>query len=120
MEFDSNGIIVSRKSEPRGVGTTAIFQDIFHTFPVRQKELMRNIKKEYVKVIHMLQSYALGGKNVRLNVFNCKEGGKKNESILSIREHNSVKDNIVDIYGPKQFQSMVDIGSVTVPGKNDF
>ena len=68
----------------------------------------------------MLQSYALGGKNVRLNVFNCKEGGKKNESILSIREHNSVKDNIVDIYGPKQFQSMVDIGSVTVPGKNGF
>ena len=83
---------------------------------MRQKELARNLKKEYAKVIHMLQSYALGAKNVRINVVSCKQDGKKSESVLSIREKNTLKDNIVDIFGPKQFQSMVDIGSVPIQG----
>ena len=65
----------------------------------------------------MLQSYALGAKNVRINVVSCKQDGKKSESVLSIREKNTLKDNIVDIFGPKQFQSMVDIGSVPIHGR---
>ena len=84
---------------------------------MRQKELARNLKKEYAKVIHMLHSYALGAKNVRINVVSCKQDGKKSESVLSIREKNTLKENIVDIFGPKQFQSMVDIGSVPIQGK---
>ena len=64
----------------------------------------------------MLNSYALGAKNVRINVLSCKQEGKKSESILSIREQNSIQDNIVDVFGPKQYQSMVDIGSVPIPG----
>ena len=65
----------------------------------------------------MLHSYALGAKNVRINVVSCKQDGKKSESVLSIREKNTLKENIVDIFGPKQFQSMVDIGSVPIQGK---
>ena len=64
----------------------------------------------------MLNSYALGAKNVRINVLSCKQEGKKSESILSIREQNSIQDNIVDVFGPKQYQSMVDIGPVPIPG----
>ena len=67
-------------------------------------------------MVHMLNSYALGAKNVRINVLSCKQEGKKSESILSIREQNSIQDNIVDVFGPKQYQSMVDIGSVPIPG----
>ena len=87
---------------------------------MRQKELARNLKKEYAKVIHMLQSYALGAKNVRINVVSWKQDGKKSESVLSIREKNTLKDNIVDIFGPKQFQCMVDIGSVPIQGRYCF
>ena len=68
----------------------------------------------------MLQSYALGAKNVRINVVSCKQDGKKSESVLSIREKNTLKDNIVDIFGPKQCQSMVDIGSVPIQGRYCF
>ena len=68
----------------------------------------------------MLQSYALGAKNVRINVVSCKQDGKKSESVLSIREKNTLKDNIVDIFGPKQIQSMVDIGSVPIQGRHWF
>lgn len=108
--FDSNGLISHEKSEPRSIGTTVIFEDIFHNFPVRQKELLKNLKKEYAKIVHILQSYALGvssGSGVRINASSIKNNNKT-ETILSINEKGSLKNNIIDIFGPKQFENLLE------------
>ena len=34
LEFDSNGVIIKKKLEPRSIGTTAIVEDIFNVQPV--------------------------------------------------------------------------------------
>ncbi len=113
LEFDSNGVIVVQKSVPRSVGTSVLFSDIFRNLPVRQKELLKNLKKEYSKMVHMLQSYAMSAHNVRFNVTNSKSGGKT-ESVFSIKENASKKNVIMEIFGPKQSEAVFEIPSVTI------
>lgn len=63
-------------------GTTIKLFNIFHTLPVRRKELLWNTKREYTKVLSLLTSYALvpcscpststspTGRGVRLSISN--------------------------------------------------
>ena len=82
LKFDKNGRIQTRKVEPRNIGTTAIVEDIFKDFPVRKIELQKNIKREYAKMVTILQSYGLVSNNVRINATGIKN--KSNESIMSV------------------------------------
>ena len=83
LKFDKNGRIETRKVEPRSIGTTAIVEDIFKDFPVRKIELQKNIKKEYAKMVTILQSYGISlCNNVRINATCIKN--KSNESIMSV------------------------------------
>jgi DNA mismatch repair protein PMS2 len=42
----------------RSPGTTASIKDLFKSLPVRAKAFKNNLKKEYVKLVHLLQAYA--------------------------------------------------------------
>jgi DNA mismatch repair protein PMS2 len=41
---------------------------MFHRLPVRQKEMQRNIKKEYNKLVHTLQALALVQTKVKISL----------------------------------------------------
>ncbi|XP_034425599.1 mismatch repair endonuclease PMS2 [Hippoglossus hippoglossus] len=106
LVFDHKGHTVQRTPHPRQQGTTVSLQQLFYTLPVRHKEFQRNIKKEYVKMIHVLQSYCIISIGVRITCSNQNEKGKRS-TVLSTSGSHSMRDNIGAIYGPKQLQSLL-------------
>ncbi|CAN9508609.1 unnamed protein product [Ophioblennius macclurei] len=106
LVFDHKGHLVQRSPHPRQQGTTVSLQQLFYTLPVRHKEFQRNIKKEYAKMIHVLQSYCIISTGVRITCSNQNGQGKRN-TVLSTSGSQSMRDNIGAIFGPKQLQSLL-------------
>lgn len=50
--------LAGREVAARSPGTTASIKDLFKSLPVRAKAFKNNLKKEYVKLVHLLQAYA--------------------------------------------------------------
>uniref|UniRef100_A0A8D0GGK5 PMS1 homolog 2, mismatch repair system component n=1 Tax=Sphenodon punctatus TaxID=8508 RepID=A0A8D0GGK5_SPHPU len=106
LVFDHNGRIAQKTPYPRQQGTTVSVQQLFYTLPVRHKEFQRNVKKEYAKMIQILQAYCIISTGVRINCTNQVGQGKK-QPILSTPGSSSIKENIGAIFGQKQLQSLI-------------
>lgn len=70
LNFGSNGSITSKTQIARTTGTTVIVTNLFEALPVRRGEFLRSIKKQYQKMIKVLQSYAIIAVGVRILVTN--------------------------------------------------
>uniref|UniRef100_A0A3Q3R123 Mismatch repair endonuclease PMS2 n=1 Tax=Monopterus albus TaxID=43700 RepID=A0A3Q3R123_MONAL len=111
LVFDNKGHLVQQSPHPRQQGTTVSLQQLFHTLPVRHKEFQRNIKKEYSKMIHVLQSYCIIATGVRITCSNQNGQGKRS-TVLSTSGSQNMRDNIGAIFGPKQLQSLLSFQQV--------
>uniref|UniRef100_A0A673AM33 Mismatch repair endonuclease PMS2 n=1 Tax=Sphaeramia orbicularis TaxID=375764 RepID=A0A673AM33_9TELE len=87
-------------------GTTVSLQQLFSTLPVRHKEFQRNIKKEYAKMLHILQSYCIISVGVRITCSNQNGQGKRT-TVLCTSGSQSMRENIGAIFGPKQLQTLL-------------
>uniref|UniRef100_A0A3P9IHA3 PMS1 homolog 2, mismatch repair system component n=1 Tax=Oryzias latipes TaxID=8090 RepID=A0A3P9IHA3_ORYLA len=116
LVFDHKGQLVQKSPHPRQQGTTVALQQLFHTLPVRHKEFQRNIKKEYAKMIHVLQAYCIISAGVRLTCSNQSGRGKR-VTVLSTSGSQSMRENIGAIFGPKQLQSLLPFQQ-TSPSEN--
>uniref|UniRef100_A0A665WM84 PMS1 homolog 2, mismatch repair system component n=1 Tax=Echeneis naucrates TaxID=173247 RepID=A0A665WM84_ECHNA len=112
LVFDHKGHMVQQSPHPRQQGTTVSLQQLFYTLPVRHKEFQRNIKKEYSKMIHVLQSYCIISTGVRITCSNQNGQGKRN-TVLSTSGSQNMRDNIGAIFGPKQLQSLLPFQQVS-------
>jgi DNA mismatch repair protein PMS2 len=54
LEFAHSGVVTGERKMARPVGTAVTVEKLFSTLPVRSKEFSRNIRKEYGKVISLL------------------------------------------------------------------
>ncbi|XP_051530578.1 mismatch repair endonuclease PMS2 [Myxocyprinus asiaticus] len=106
LVFDHDGRLTQRVPHPRQHGTTINLQKLFSTLPVRHKEFQRNIKKEYSKMIYVLQSYCIISTGVRITCTNQIGQGKRT-TVLCTSGSNSMRDNIGAVFGPKQLQSLI-------------
>uniref|UniRef100_A0A3B4BWZ7 Mismatch repair endonuclease PMS2 n=1 Tax=Pygocentrus nattereri TaxID=42514 RepID=A0A3B4BWZ7_PYGNA len=106
LVYDHDGRLVQRAPHPRQQGTTVSLQQLFSTLPVRHKEFQRNIKKEYSKMVHVLQSYCIISTAVRITCTNQIGQGKRNTVLCTSGSH-SMRDNIGALFGPKQLQSLI-------------
>uniref|UniRef100_A0A8C4VEU1 Mismatch repair endonuclease PMS2 n=1 Tax=Falco tinnunculus TaxID=100819 RepID=A0A8C4VEU1_FALTI len=106
LVFDHNGKITQKTPFPRQQGTTVNIQQLFYTLPVRHKEFQRNIKKEYAKMVQLLQAYCIVSKGVRINCTNQVGQGKKSP-VVSTAGSSSLKENIGAVFGQKQLQSLI-------------
>ncbi|NXU58525.1 PMS2 endonuclease, partial [Turnix velox] len=106
LVFDHNGRITQKTPFPRQQGTTVTLQQLFYTLPVRHKEFQRNIKKEYARMVQILQAYCLVSRGVRINCTNQVGQGKRSP-VVSTAGSDSLKDNIGAVFGQKQLQSIV-------------
>ncbi|KAL3876687.1 hypothetical protein ACJMK2_034491 [Sinanodonta woodiana] len=107
LEFDNHGKIINRSPQARQVGTTVTVQNLFYTLPVRHKEFHRNLKKEFAKMAQVLNAYAIVSLGVRLSCTNQTGKGKKT-TVLSTNGNISVRENISNLFGPKQIQSLLE------------
>ncbi|KAG2456092.1 PMS2 endonuclease, partial [Polypterus senegalus] len=106
LVFDHNGRIAQKLPHPRQQGTTVTIQQLFQSLPVRHKEFQRNIKKEYAKMVQVLQAYCIISTNVRISCTNQVGAGKKN-MVLCTSGSPHLKDNISAVFGPKQVAKIV-------------
>ncbi|KAM6379192.1 mismatch repair endonuclease PMS2 isoform 1-T1 [Pluvialis apricaria] len=106
LAFDHNGKITQKTPFPRQQGMTVNIQQLFYTLPVRHKEFQRNIKKEYAKMVQILQAYCIISKGVRINCTNQVGQGKKS-SVVSTTGSPNLKENIGAVFGQKQLQSII-------------
>ncbi|MFS7901713.1 putative ribosomal protein S5 domain 2-type [Helianthus anomalus] len=102
LSFDRFGLVTDERTTARQVGTTVTVKKLFSNLPVRCKEFHRNIRKEYGKLISLLNAYALTAKGVRLV---CKNTTGKNKSTVVVKTQGSgsLKDNIITVFGTNTF-----------------
>ncbi|XP_075224160.1 mismatch repair endonuclease PMS2 [Lycorma delicatula] len=105
--FDANGIITSAKQIARQVGTTVSLKNIFSTVPVRQKEFQRNLKREFAKMIHLLNAYCLVATDVKITCTNQSKKEKRS-TIVSTQSCKTVRENIACVYGAKQLTNLLE------------
>ena len=106
LEFHISGKLKSQSVVAAAKGTTVTVDHIFKTLPVRRRELERNIKREYSKVLNYLQAYAAVCVGVKVSVYNQPAGGKKTLA-LSTKANKTTKENIANIYGAKTIHALV-------------
>ena len=82
-------------------------ETIFKSLPVRRQELEKNIKREYGKVLVLLQAYACISTNVKVSVSNVM--GKKKAVVFSTKSNKTTRDNIANVFGSKTLSSLVSL-----------
>jgi len=105
MTYDHDGKEIERRLEARPCGTTVTLHNMFGPMPVRQREFLRNIKKELSKLVGVVSAYALvPGQGLRLSLSNSVKG--KRSVLVQTRGSVRLQDNIVAVFGAKQMSSL--------------
>ncbi|GMM53835.1 ATP-binding mismatch repair protein [Maudiozyma humilis] len=108
IEYDRNGKITSCNVVSRNKGTTVEVSDIFNNLPVRRKNFIKTIKKQFAKCITLLQSYAIINENVRFTVHNTTASGKKN-LVFRTNNNETMQKKIFNIFGSSCYQGLIPI-----------
>jgi len=106
LEFEHSGVFKGATVTAAQKGTTVTVEKLFHNLPVRRKELEKNIKREYGKVIELLHAYACIAIGVRFSVSNQPPKGNK-VAVFSTRGNGTTKENIVNVFGAKTLLALI-------------
>ena len=83
LEFDSHGELVQETMIARAVGTTIAVKDLFHSLPVRHKEFKKNLKRDFSKLVSLLQAYSLIHTETRFLCTNQLGNGSARHTVIS-------------------------------------
>ncbi|XP_013418832.1 mismatch repair endonuclease PMS2-like [Lingula anatina] len=107
LEYDHNGKLINQTPCARQQGTTVCLSQLFSTLPVRHKEFQRNLKKEFSKMVQVLNSYCIVATGVRISCTNVTEKGKKS-TVISTNGNPGMRENITNVFGAKQLNTLMD------------
>ena len=68
LDFETSGKLKGTSIAASQKGTTVAVEELFFNLPVRRRELEKNIKREYKKVLDILHAYACISTGIRLSV----------------------------------------------------
>jgi DNA mismatch repair protein PMS2 len=106
LDFESSGKLKSTTMVASQKGTTASVEGLFEQLPVRRKELVKNIKREYGKVVGLLHAYACISTGVKFIVKNAMPKGKI-ATVFATNGNATTKENIANVYGAKTLLALV-------------
>ncbi|KAL1608517.1 ATP-binding mismatch repair protein [Paraconiothyrium brasiliense] len=106
LEFEQSGKLKGTSVVAAKQGTTVVVETLFHNLPVRRKELEKNVKREYSKVLELLQAYACIRTGVKFNISNQIAKGKKAVS-FSTNANTSTKENLANVFGAKALLALI-------------
>ncbi|MBE3043725.1 hypothetical protein IMZ48_14365, partial [Candidatus Bathyarchaeota archaeon] len=92
-------------------GTHVVVETLFHNLPVRRRELERHIKREWAKVISLLNQYACILIGVKFTVSQQPTKGRK-IVMFSTKGNPTTRENIVNIFGAKTMAAMIPLDLV--------
>ncbi|KAL4874679.1 hypothetical protein BJY04DRAFT_224786 [Aspergillus karnatakaensis] len=105
LEFEQSGKLKKTQMIAGQKGTTASVEGLFKKLPVRRRELEKNIKREYGKVLNLLHAYACISTGVRFSVKNTL--AKKNAVVFTTNANQTTKENIANVYGAKTLLALI-------------
>ncbi|KAI5368295.1 putative ribosomal protein S5 domain 2-type [Septoria linicola] len=105
LDFEVSGKLKRSSIAAAQRGTTVYVEDIFHNLPVRRRELEKNIKREYTKVINLMYSYACISTGVRFSVSNTMPKAKK-VLVFSTKSNTTTRENITNVFGAKTVMAL--------------
>ncbi|KAJ5984270.1 hypothetical protein N7481_006369 [Penicillium waksmanii] len=106
LDFEASGKLQKTQIVAGQKGTTASVEGIFKRLPVRRRELEKNIKREYGKVLNLLHAYACISAGVRFSVKNTV-GKTKNVVVFSTNANRTTRENIANVYGAKTLSALI-------------
>ncbi|UPX10302.1 ATP-binding mismatch repair protein [Ascochyta rabiei] len=106
LDFDQSGKLKGTSIVAAKQGTTVVVETLFYNLPVRRKELEKNIKREYNKVLALLNAYACISVGVKFSVTNLMSKGKKTIA-FSTNANPSTRVNISNVYGAKTVAALI-------------
>ncbi|OQE01726.1 hypothetical protein PENVUL_c041G00140 [Penicillium vulpinum] len=108
IDFEQSGKLQKTQIVAGQKGTTASVEGIFKRLPVRRRELEKNIKREYGKVLNLLHAYACISTGVRFSVRNTV-GKTRNVVVFSTNGNKTTKENIANVYGAKTLSALISL-----------
>ncbi|KAJ4364524.1 ATP-binding mismatch repair protein [Neocucurbitaria cava] len=106
LEFEQSGKLKGTSVVAAKQGTTVAVETLFYNLPVRRKELEKNIKREYSKVLQLLNAYACISVGIKFSVSNQVPKGKKTIA-FSTNANPTTRDNISNVYGAKTIGALI-------------
>ncbi|XP_065367172.1 mismatch repair endonuclease PMS2 [Calliphora vicina] len=108
IDLDHEGKIRKRQPCARSIGTTVTLTSLFETLPVRRRDFVRNIKKEFTKMCQILQAYCLVSRGVRII---CSNQTLKGSKTVVVQTHGSqdILANISAIFGSRQVNDILQL-----------
>ncbi|KAF2684205.1 DNA mismatch repair protein MutL [Lentithecium fluviatile CBS 122367] len=106
LEFEQSGKLKGTSVVAAKQGTTVVVESLFYNLPVRRKELEKTVKREYNKVLQLLNAYACISTGVKFSVSNQMPKGKKTVA-FSTNANPNTKENIANVYGTKTLLALI-------------
>ncbi|OGE50083.1 hypothetical protein PENARI_c018G08569 [Penicillium arizonense] len=106
LDFEQSGKLRKPQIVAGQKGTTASVEGIFKRLPVRRRELEKNIKREYGKVLNLLHAYACISTGVKFSVKNTV-GKTRNVVVFSTNGNATTRENIANVYGAKTLSALI-------------
>ncbi|PSN70728.1 DNA mismatch repair protein MutL, partial [Corynespora cassiicola Philippines] len=111
LEFEQSGKLKGTSVVAAKQGTTVVVESLFYNLPVRRKELEKTIKREYNKVLALLNAYACISTGIKFSVSNQLPKGKKAVAFATNANPNT-KENIANVYGAKTLSALIPLDLV--------
>ena len=108
LDFELSGKLSKTSVIASPKGSTIAVANLFSKLPVRRRELEKHIKREYGKVLALLQAYACISAEVKFIVSNEMAKGRK-LAVFSTNSNRSTRDNIANVYGAKTLANLLDM-----------
>lgn len=106
LEFETSGKLRGTSVVAAQKGTTVSIEGLFHNLPVRRRELERNIKREWNRVIGVLNQYACIKTGLKFSVSQQPNKGKR-MVLFSTKGNQTTRENIVNVFGAKTLAVLI-------------
>lgn len=106
LEFEVSGALKSQSVVAAQKGTTVSVENLFNNLPVRRRELERNIKREWNRVVSILGQYACIQTGIKFSVTQQAGKGKKT-TIFSTKGNQTTRENLVNVFGAKTLTALI-------------
>ncbi|KAI0387598.1 DNA mismatch repair protein MutL [Hypomontagnella monticulosa] len=106
LEFETSGKLRNTSVVAAQKGTTVTVETLFQNLPVRRRELERNIKREWNKVISVLNQYACIQTGLKFSVSQQPTKGKR-IVLFSTKGNQTTRENIVNVFGAKTLAVLI-------------
>ncbi|KAI0478775.1 hypothetical protein GGR56DRAFT_631703 [Xylariaceae sp. FL0804] len=106
LEYETSGRLRSVSVVAAQKGTTVTIEGLFRNLPVRRRELERNIKREWNKVLVVLNQYACIKTGLKFSVSQQPNKGKK-MVLFSTKGNQTTRENIVNVFGAKTLTVLI-------------